>query len=201
MKFHVFLMSRHSRSRFGWSPSYVLRITLQSSHSSHLESENILDLVSFVLCEQCCNLFRVFFERKYDYTPEEANTVNSIIYSIAAVASPICGYIVDRTGRNVMWVFISTAITIGAHALLAFSFVNPYVGTILMGMAYSMLASSLWPLVALIIPEYQLGTAYGICQSVQNLGLAVVSMFAGVIVDKGGFLMLELFFIGWLSGE
>jgi MFS family permease len=100
-----------------------------------------------------------------------------------------------------MWVFMSTVITIGAHALLAFSFVNPYVGTIIMGMAYSMLASSLWPLVALIIPEYQLGTAYGICQSVQNLGLAVVSMFAGVIVDRGGYLMLELFFIGWLSSE
>lgn len=124
-----------------------------------------------------------------------------MIYSIAAVASPLCGYLVDKTGRNVMWVFMSIVVTIGAHALLAFSFTNPYVGTCIMGMAYSMLASSLWPLVALIIPEYQLGTAYGICQSVQNLGLAIVSMFAGVIVDKGGFLMLELFFIGWLSGE
>jgi MFS family permease len=100
-----------------------------------------------------------------------------------------------------MWVFLSTVITIGAHALLAFSFVNPYIGTIIMGFAYSMLASSLWPLVALIIPEYQLGTAYGICQSVQNLGLAIVSMSAGLIVDKGGYLMLELFFIGWLSSE
>ena len=115
--------------------------------------------------------------------------------------SPLCGYIVDKTGRNVMWVFVSTVLTIGAHAMLAFSFLNPYIGTVLMGMAYSMLASSLWPLVALIIPEYQLGTAYGICQSVQNLGLAVVSMFAGYIVDKGGYLMLELFFIGWLSGN
>lgn len=100
-----------------------------------------------------------------------------------------------------MWVFISTVVTISAHALLAFSFTNPYVGTITMGFAYSMLASSLWPLVALIIPEYQLGTAYGICQAVQNLGLAVVSMFGGVIVDNGGYLMLELFFIGWLSGK
>lgn len=145
--------------------------------------------------------YRVFFERKYDFTPEEANAVNSIIYVIAAVGSPLCGYIVDRTGRNVMWVFLSTAVTIGGHSLLAFSFVNPYIGCCIMGIAYSMLASSLWPLVALIIPEYQLGTAYGICQSVQNLGLAVVSMFAGVIVDKGGYLMLELFFIGWLSGE
>jgi len=31
----------------------------------------------------------------------------------------------------------------------------------LLGIAYSMLASALWPMVALVIPEYQLGTAYG----------------------------------------
>lgn len=31
-----------------------------------------------------------------------------------------------------------------------------------MGLAYSMLASGLWPLVALIVPEHQLGTAYGV---------------------------------------
>ena len=94
-----------------------------------------------------------------------------------------------------------------------------------MGLAYSMLASSLWPLVALIVPEYQLGTAYGMyvylnsirfvcsismnflvllsfsCQSVQNLGLAVVSMFAGIIVDRGGYFTLEIFFICWLGGK
>jgi MFS family permease len=143
-------------------------------------------------------LGKVFFERKFDYSPETANQINSMIYSISAVASPLCGYIVDKTGRNVMWVFLATVITIAAHATLAFTFLNPYFGMITMGLAYSMLASSLWPLVALIIPEYQLGTAYGICQSVQNLGLAVVSMFSGIIVDHGGFLMLELFFIGWL---
>jgi MFS family permease len=153
------------------------------------------------LCVISSSPSRVFFERKFDYTPQEANAVNSVIYLIAAFASPVCGYVVDKTGRNVMWVFLATLLTIGAHALLAFSFVNPYVGTVLMGFAYSMLASSLWPLVALIIPEYQLGTAYGVCQSVQNLGLAVVSMFGGVIVDRGGYLMLELFFIGWLSGK
>lgn len=39
------------------------------------------------------------------------------------------------------------------------------------------------------------------CQSVQNLGLAVVSMFAGIIVDRGGYFTLEIFFICWLGGE
>lgn len=67
----------------------------------------------------------------------------------------------DRTGRNVMWVFISIIITIFGHSLLAFTFNNPYIGMVIIGLSYSMLASSLWPIVALIVPEYQLGTAYG----------------------------------------
>lgn len=39
------------------------------------------------------------------------------------------------------------------------------------------------------------------CQSVQNLGLAVISMISGMIVDHGGYFMLEIFFIGWLSSK
>lgn len=31
-----------------------------------------------------------------------------------------------------------------------------------MGLSYSTLASSLWPLVSLLVPENQLGTAYGV---------------------------------------
>ncbi|KAG4066419.1 hypothetical protein HA402_007055 [Bradysia odoriphaga] len=144
-------------------------------------------------------LGKVFFMRKYDFSAEDANTVNSIIYIISAVASPVFGLVIDKTGRNVLWVFLSVSVTIAAHSLLAFTFANPYFGMVIMGLAYSMLASSLWPLVALIIPEYQLGTAYGICQAVQNLGLAVISMVSGMIVDNGGYFMLEIFFIGWLS--
>lgn len=32
-------------------------------------------------------------------------------------------------------------------------------------------------------------------QSVQNLGLALIAMLAGLIVDMGGYLMLECFFL------
>lgn len=35
----------------------------------------------------------------------------------------------------------------------------------------------------------------------QNLGLAVISMVSGMIVDGYGYLVLEAFFIGWLTGE
>lgn len=143
-------------------------------------------------------LGQVFFERKFDFSPSNANAVNSIVYVISAVASPFFGILVDKVGRNILWVFLAILFTIASHALLTFTFINPYVGMVTMGFSYSMLASALWPMVALVVPEYQLGTAYGIMQAVQNLGMAVVTMMAGRIVDDQGYLVLEVFFLAWL---
>ena len=114
------------------------------------------------------------------------------------MASPFFGLIVDYTGRNVSWVFIATLITLFSHAMLAFTFLHPLIAMILMGFGYSLLACALWPMVSLVIPEHQLGTAYGIMQSVQNLGLGTVVMAAGYIVDSQGYLVLEIFFFAWL---
>lgn len=68
--------------------------------------------------------------RKFDFSPEDANTVNSIVYIISAVASPVFGLVIDKYGRNVMWVFVSVLVTICAHSILAFTFLNPYVGMV-----------------------------------------------------------------------
>ena len=38
-------------------------------------------------------------------------------------------------------------------------------------------------------------------QSIQNLGLAVISQVAGTIVDQRGYLVLEVFFCAWLCGK
>ena len=37
---------------------------------------------------------------------------------------------------------------------------------------------------SLVVPEYQLGTAYGMMQSIQNLGLALVNIASGAIATK-----------------
>ena len=137
----------------------------------------------------------VFFEMKWDFDPSLANNVNSLVYIISAVASPVFGFLIDKSGRNIFWVILGTTLTIGCHALLAFTFINPYVAMITMGFAYSVLASALWPIAAQIVPNNQLGTAYGIMQAIQNLGLAVVAIIAGAIVDSKGYLVLEVFFL------
>ncbi|KAG8001954.1 Major facilitator superfamily domain-containing protein 1 [Nibea albiflora] len=139
-------------------------------------------------------LGQVFFIEKFNFSPAEARAVNSIVYIISAPASPILGFMVDKTGRNVVWVMIAVFTTLCAHMMLAFTFWNPWIAMSLLGLSYSLLACALWPMVAFVVPEHQLGTAYGFMQSIQNLGLALIAMAAGAILDSRGYLLLEVFF-------
>lgn len=143
----------------------------------------------------------VFFKRRFYLSVQAASVVNSMIYLVSAVASPLWGAAIDFTGCNLNWVLCSVLLTLMCH--LGFAFVShtipPVIIMIVMGLAYSILSSSLWPLVAYLLPIHKRGTAYGLIQSVQNLGLAVVSIFAGYLVDTKGYLILEIFFTICLS--
>ncbi|KAG5269788.1 hypothetical protein AALO_G00206150 [Alosa alosa] len=146
-------------------------------------------------------LGQVFFIEKFDFSPAEARAINSVVYIISAPASPVLGFMVDRTGKNVLWVACAILATLAAHMMLAFTFWNPWIAMSLMGLAYSLLACALWPMVSFVVPEHQLGTAYGFMQSIQNLGLALIAMAAGAILDNRGYLFLEVFFCACICSE
>lgn len=145
------------------------------------------------------SLAQDFFKTKFDFTSQEANKIIGLIYLISAPVSPLLGLLLDKVGKNITMVFLAVLASGGCHCLLAFTQVSPYLGMIVMGVAYSLLASALWPIAALLIPEYQLGTAYGLMQAIQNLGTALITMAAGTIVDEYGYDWLEVFFIGLLG--
>ncbi|XP_054651216.1 major facilitator superfamily domain-containing protein 1 isoform X2 [Dunckerocampus dactyliophorus] len=139
-------------------------------------------------------LGQMLFIEKFNFSPAEARAVNSIVYIISAPASPILGFMVDKTGKNVIWVICAVCTTLASHMMLAFTFWNPWIAMSLLGVSYSLLACALWPMVAFVVPEHQLGTAYGFMQSIQNLGLALIAMAAGAILDNKGYLVLQVFF-------
>nr|XP_042135063.1 major facilitator superfamily domain-containing protein 1 isoform X3 [Peromyscus maniculatus bairdii] len=144
-------------------------------------------------------LGKVFFIEKFRFSSQSASAINSIVYVISAPMSPVFGLLVDKTGKNVIWVLCAVATTLLSHMMLAFTFWNPWIAMSLLGLSYSLLACALWPMVAFVVPEHQLGTAYGFMQSIQNLGLAVISILAGTILDTRGYLLLEVFFIACVS--
>ncbi|KAG8332077.1 Major facilitator super domain-containing protein 1 [Homalodisca vitripennis] len=86
----------------------------------------VICVVYYVAIFPLIALGKVFFERKFDMTENDASWANSILYITSAAFSPVSGYLVDKTGRNVFWVSISIFFTIIGHAMLAFTLVSPY---------------------------------------------------------------------------
>lgn len=177
----------------------VIKLTDIKDFSLSLMLVFIICVCYYVAVFPFIGLGKVFFIEKFRFSSQSASAINSIVYIISAPMSPIFGLLVDKTGKNIVWVLCAVATTLVAHMMLAFTFWNPWIAMCLLGFSYSLLACALWPMVAFIVPEHQLGTAYGFMQSIQNLGLAVIAILAGVILDTRGYLILEVFFIACVS--
>lgn len=162
-------------------PSFHLLLLHKSYTFPNIIYHLVGPMLAIVYFSSC--MFLVFFSFSIDLI------MNIERYSRSAILSPLLGYIVDKTGRNLYWLMGSITATIVAHALIAFLFVHPIVPNVLMGISYSILAASLWPMVAFLVPKKMLGTAYGMMQSIQNLGLAVmyVLLFFFFVIFSFGF--------------
>ncbi|KAJ7324898.1 hypothetical protein JRQ81_017918 [Phrynocephalus forsythii] len=172
----------------------VIKLTDVKDFSLSLWLIFIICVCYYVAVFPFIGLGKVFFIEKFKFSSQEASAINSIVYVISAPMSPVFGFLVDKVGRNITWVILAVVTTLASHIMLAFTFFNPWIAMCLLGVAYSLLACALWPMVAYVVPEHQLGTAYGFMQSIQNLGLAVISIAAGMILDSRGYLFLEIFF-------
>merc|ERR1711936_760374 len=53
------------------------------------------------------SLAQDFFKEKWHYTSQEANKVIGLVYLVSAPASPLLGLMIDKTGRNITWVFLA----------------------------------------------------------------------------------------------
>ena len=55
---------------------------------------------------------------------------------------------------------------------------------LILGVAFSLVPSAMWPSVPKLIPEKQLGTAYALIFYIQNWGLMGVPLLIGWILDR-----------------
>lgn len=118
--------------------------------------------------------------------PSEAAAINSMVFIVSVVASPLVGLAVNYTGYSLIWLTSGVILANICHAIFAFSSygVSPIAVTAFLGLSYAILASSLWPMVGVVLPQHQRATAYGLIQSIQNLGLGLIATLTGYIVDS-----------------
>lgn len=106
----------------------------------------------------------------------------------ALFLTPVFGGMVDRKGKAASIMMLGSAMLIGVHCIYALPFVTNWliaiVLMIVLGVAFSLVPSAMWPAVAKIFPAKQLGTAYALIFFIQNIGLWGVPTLIGVVLDK-----------------
>ncbi len=124
---------------------------------------------------------------KFGVDEDLAGMISGLLPFGTMILTPIFGNLYDRKGRGTDIMLAGAGIVLTVHALLAVPFLNSWwlavFLMILLGIGFSMLPSALWPAVAVIVPEKQLGTAYGLIFYIQNIGLMTVPYLIGWILE------------------
>ena len=82
---------------------------------------------------------------------------------------------------------LGSCLVLLSHLIIAFAPGIPvfgYIGIAILGIGYSLVPAAMWPSVPKIIPEKNLGTAYSLIYWIQNMGMLLVPIFVGKIIEK-----------------
>lgn len=125
---------------------------------------------------------------KYGVEPELAGFIPSLLPIGAILLTPLFGSVYDRVGKGATLMLIGSFLLIFVHGTFALPVMNVWwfatIIMIVLGIAFSLVPSAMWPSVPKIIPHKQLGTAYSLIFYVQNWGLMGVPMLIGWAIDK-----------------
>ena len=141
---------------------------------------------------------------RFDVPAEAASWMVSMLPFATVIFAPLFGILVDKLGHATRWMLGGAVLALTAHLLLAFAPAGVpfwgYLSMVFLGFGYSLVPAAMWPSVPKIVPDKVLGTAYSLIYWIQNLGLMLFKMLAGVILGKAaigsGPVNVELMFVG-----
>ncbi|NDW09413.1 MFS transporter [Dysgonomonas sp. 520] len=125
---------------------------------------------------------------KYEVKSSLAGLIPAILPFGTILLTPLFGGIYDKKGRGASIMMLGAALLIVVHFLFSLPLLNFWWFAaflmILLGVAFSLVPSAMWPSVPKIIPENKVGTAYGLIFWVQNIGLSLVPLLIGWVLEK-----------------
>ncbi len=125
---------------------------------------------------------------KYEVDPEVAGLIPAMLPFGTILLTPIFGSLYDRMGKGATLMIIGSTMLTAVHILFALPILNEgYFAIaimILLGIAFSLVPSAMWPSVPKIIPMKQLGSAYAIIFYIQNIGLSMVPVLIGSVIQE-----------------
>ena len=132
---------------------------------------------------------------KYGVEPGIAGLIPATLPFGTIFLTPLFGGIYDKYGRGATLMIIGSLLLTLVHVTFALPLSNVVLAIsvmVVLGIAFGLVPSALWPSVPKIIPIRLLGTAYAVIFYIQNIGLSMVPMWIGSVnernTDASGFI-------------
>ncbi len=125
-----------------------------------------------------------FFADKFGLTAVESGNLTSWLPLGTMLFTPLFGFLIDRYGRSATAMIFGALTLVGVHLIFALTSISPIIPLLFLGIAFSLVPAAMWPSMVRLVKEKQIGTAYGLMYSIQNLGLWGFPLLAGIILDK-----------------
>ena len=123
---------------------------------------------------------------KYNVSPDLAGMIPGLLPFGTILLTPLFGSLYDKIGKGATLMLIGSVLLTVVHVLFALPLLNGWwfavIVMILLGIAFSLVPSAMWPSVPKIIPMKQLGSAYAIIFYIQNIGLSMVPVLIGNVI-------------------
>jgi len=125
---------------------------------------------------------------KFNVDQELAGLIPGLLPFGTILLTPLFGNLYDRKGKGASIMILGAILLIFVHTMYSIPFLKAtpiaIILIIILGIGFSLVPSAMWPSVPKIIPEKQLGTAYGLIFLVQNVGLMLVPLLIGWVLDR-----------------
>ncbi len=121
---------------------------------------------------------------KYGVDANVAGLIPAMLPFGTIFLTPFFGSIYDKYGKGATLMIIGSCLLTLVHVVFALplnSWVLAIVMMLILGIAFGLVPSAMWPSVPKIIPMKLLGTAYALIFYIQNIGLALIPVWIGKV--------------------
>lgn len=121
---------------------------------------------------------------KYAVPENTAGMIPAMLPFGTIFLTPLFGRIYDKYGKGATLMIIGSTLLTFVHVVFALPFnswVLAVVMMVVLGIAFGLVPSAMWPSVPKIIPMKLLGTAYALIFYIQNIGLALIPVWIGKV--------------------
>jgi len=125
---------------------------------------------------------------KYGLDKNYAGYIPAMLPFGNILLTPVFGSIYDRKGKGATIMALGAVLLILVHVIFSIPALAHWgyavFAVLILGVGFSLVPSAMWPSVPKLIPERQLGTAYAMIFFIQNIGLGLVPLLIGWVLDR-----------------